>query len=138
MFLLSKGRTEMSTQRFCEECGARYVGAERFCQECGEPRPGGAPPPKSKVFCSLCGYLVDGAVCSRCGTPTPKLASQPSNMEETMGSDARKVAALLTKAEATSFQAESAAAKSLALELCTKHGVTLEQFEEWWRRQQPT
>lgn len=128
------------TSKFCTGCGKERVPGEGYCRQCGKPLPSEAPPspPKTKVFCNLCGYRVEDVLCQKCGTPVPGAKPKPVDMEDLMGPDARKVIALLVKAAATSFPEEADTAARLAEELCSKHGVTMKQFEEWMGRQPTT
>ena len=86
------------------------------------------------MFCSLCGTRVEGDVCQKCGTIVPGVKPKPIDMEELMGPDARKIVGLLAKAEGTSYPEEAESASRLAKDLCAKHGVEIDKFQEWMRQ----
>lgn len=121
--------------RYCEKCGRLRVVGERFCRQCGSQFAEKSPPPKPKVFCSLCGNRVEGTVCSNCGTVAPAKEPVHIDIKQIMGGDARKVVGLLAKADDTSFPEESATALRVATDICSKYDITIEQFQEWAKRE---
>ena len=130
----NQGRFTMES-RYCKNCGRQRVDGEHFCRDCGVAffQEAPQPPPRPKVFCSLCGNRVESDRCARCGTLVP--IRQAEDIQQIMGGDARKIIGLLAKANDTAFPEESATALRVATDICSKYNITLEQFREWAKRE---